>query len=367
MKKYGNGADRGSRDRVPWIETAKGIGILLVVSGHAPRDIMRIQYPAIDFAYFFIYTFHMHFFFFLSGFVYEIRDSGNKGAAEFIKGKIRTLLVPWGLFTMLVYALVWMMDQIPAIAGILAGTFLEGMQPGRYLLLGLQGSNPYCTHIWYMYVLFLIQLLVFLFHKLFQRLSKKETVPLKMWIGLEIAAALCLIFFPVNVPVASQVEGYILYYIWGIICCRRRGDQKLCIFPWMFIGIIICIVNVTAIDMGMCENGSVKYFIYLLQVFVGASLMILLLTALSQSLQKQGRWIQWLGRNSFAIYLFHQPFACAVLGTVLIMAVPAGLSSYLAVMLACIIASFLIPMLVRFLSYKVGLGKIYEIMVGGRI
>ena len=55
------------RQRVQWIDAAKGIGILLVLLGHAPRDIMRADYTWIDFCYYFIYTFHMHFFFFLSG------------------------------------------------------------------------------------------------------------------------------------------------------------------------------------------------------------------------------------------------------------------------------------------------------------
>ena len=49
------------RQRVQWIDAAKGIGILLVLLGHAPRDIMRADYTWIDFCYYFIYTFHMHF------------------------------------------------------------------------------------------------------------------------------------------------------------------------------------------------------------------------------------------------------------------------------------------------------------------
>lgn len=41
--------------RVKWVDTAKGIGIILVLLGHAPRDIMRLEYSWIDFGYYFIY------------------------------------------------------------------------------------------------------------------------------------------------------------------------------------------------------------------------------------------------------------------------------------------------------------------------
>ena len=39
------------RQRVQWIDAAKGIGILLVLLGDAPRDIMRADYTWIDFWY----------------------------------------------------------------------------------------------------------------------------------------------------------------------------------------------------------------------------------------------------------------------------------------------------------------------------
>ena len=32
-------------ERINWADIAKGIGIVLVLLGHAPRDIMRMQYP----------------------------------------------------------------------------------------------------------------------------------------------------------------------------------------------------------------------------------------------------------------------------------------------------------------------------------
>ena len=45
------------KTRIGWVDTAKGIGLLLVIIGHLPIPLVPVW----------IYTFHMPLFFFLSG------------------------------------------------------------------------------------------------------------------------------------------------------------------------------------------------------------------------------------------------------------------------------------------------------------
>lgn len=63
------------RERVDWIDTAKGIAILLVVVGHVGGYTGKYSIPEyqrwIDYAVWLIYTFHMPLFFCLSGYVYR--------------------------------------------------------------------------------------------------------------------------------------------------------------------------------------------------------------------------------------------------------------------------------------------------------
>ena len=363
------------RQRVQWIDAAKGIGILLVLLGHAPRDIMRSDYTWIDFCYYFIYTFHMHFFFFLSGYVFALSSDGRgrQSFLAFLKGKLRGLLVPWAIFSLLVYGVIFLFNQIPSVASLTAGTILRSIPFGEYLTQSIAGSNPYCTHVWYIYTLFFVQILAYLLREIWRKITGRQREPLAFWIGLELLASLLYLFLPVELPVAVSVKGYVLYYLLGVICCRvRRGSPGQGAggvsgrFPfWAFPGPLLCGINVLAVDMGFLEGAAVRLLVSGFAVFLGAPLMIALLVWISQKVSGN-RVLLWFGRNSFTIYLLHQPFACAVLGTVLTMLLPQTLPFYLLTMAACIGASVVFPVLVVKIADKIGLGGCVRVLTGGR-
>lgn len=354
--------------RVKWVDTAKGIGIILVLLGHAPRDIMRLEYSWIDFGYYFIYTFHMHFFFFLSGylFIYSAKEQPGMGIFAFLRRKAKGLLVPWLLISLLVYSLIILVNKISLARVMLEGTFLEQMPLKEYWLESLSGDNPYCTHVWYMYTLFFVQILVFLLLKIYQRLTEREKEPLQFWIILEVISVVVYLFLPVGLPVLVSIKGYILYYLLGAICCRA-GLEKMTRFSWwMVFGPIICIMNVIAVDMGRWNNALGQYAVSCLCVFFGAPIMILLMVCAARKIGEKSPLLTWLGKNSFMIYLFHQPFGCAVLGTVLVLLLPKKLVYYLLIMILCIIASVGIPIIVEKVSKKLGLGLLLRLLTGGR-
>lgn len=76
-------------NRKKWVDTAKGIGIILVVIGHIyeglPKD--------------FIYIFHMPFFFFLSGYLHHA-DSNKR---VFLYKKVASLIVPYTIYLITLY------------------------------------------------------------------------------------------------------------------------------------------------------------------------------------------------------------------------------------------------------------------------
>ena len=58
------------KKRIAWLDTAKGIGIILVVLGHSMSPILT-GHMVMESLYKFLYMFHMPLFFFLSGVVSE--------------------------------------------------------------------------------------------------------------------------------------------------------------------------------------------------------------------------------------------------------------------------------------------------------
>ena len=78
------------KERYDYADIAKGIGIILMVVGHtgAPRFITN-----------WIYAFHMPLFFILSGWLTNWNITGFVG---FCKNKVRSLLVPFMLYSIIV-------------------------------------------------------------------------------------------------------------------------------------------------------------------------------------------------------------------------------------------------------------------------
>ena len=83
--------------RLPWVDTAKGLGIILVAFGHVLRGLFNnniiTQTPIAQFVDAWIYTFHMPLFLFLSG-LFLFRST-RKPWIEFASDKIRTVAYPY--------------------------------------------------------------------------------------------------------------------------------------------------------------------------------------------------------------------------------------------------------------------------------
>lgn len=85
------------KKRIEWIDIAKGIGITLVSFGHLRNgDGQSVWLPALDSLIAAIYLFHMPLFFLLGGMTFSMRG----GFRQFLVRKIKTLLVPYYIFSL---------------------------------------------------------------------------------------------------------------------------------------------------------------------------------------------------------------------------------------------------------------------------
>jgi len=80
-------------ERIKWVDVAKGYGILLVIYGHVTTDMFSEW----------LYTFHMPLFFFLSGFLFN----HNTLLKDFLKSKVKGLLLPYITLGIPIYLIYW--------------------------------------------------------------------------------------------------------------------------------------------------------------------------------------------------------------------------------------------------------------------
>lgn len=352
--------------RIEWIDVAKGIGILLVLAGHAPRDVMRTRYISIDFIYYFIYSFHMPLFFFLAGVVYEHtkRKKLENRKLTFVAGKAKSLLVPWVSFSVLIYVVIIILNKVPVIQGMLEGTFMESMSLGDYVYANLFAENPYSIHVWYMYILFIIQAMVYLYDWFLRYILKRDDTAGAF--GILMLLNVGAYFFLAYGQTAQKVWTYMIYYIMGILY-RKVRQNKEPVFSVLYLpGIVISCCYVWCLSMENLQHPAGRWVVYQLQNYVGAPMMILLVVSIANSLLRMGRskCFKWLGERSFTIYLLHQPFACAVVGTLLVKLLPSTYFCYVLIMAVCIVCSIFVPIVITDLGYRLGVGKILKTFLG---
>ena len=135
------------QERLDWVDTARGLGIILVVYGHALRG--HVTSGAYDPAWRadmqdgVIYSFHMPLFFFLAGLF--ARQSLAKGAVVFLREKAVSLVYPYFL---------WSVVSV-GLAVLATGVVNNAMDGSAIFALWQTPVYQY----WFLYALVVIQLL----------------------------------------------------------------------------------------------------------------------------------------------------------------------------------------------------------------
>lgn len=185
--------------RIPALDVAKGIGIICVVLGHS----MNINtVPGM-----FFYTFHMPLFFLLSGMCFS--PERNRYFRPFLTKRFRQLVVPAFLFATLIIAV---------------GHAVPRLQ-GYDLSLLLWEGLPHA--LWFLIVLFAVEIAFFWIVKLFNRGGYAVSITLLCFaLGLVLAHyELCAPYSVFVVPTATgfYAVGYLMRpYVVGVLQYRYR-------------------------------------------------------------------------------------------------------------------------------------------------
>lgn len=182
-----------SLSRIDWIDIAKGIGIFLMVMGHTSIPKLGGHW---------IYSFHMPLFFFLSGFLFQ---PGKYTWSQFIKRKVRTMVVPYFFFVVLNWIVCELLQY-------------DSYPPHSLLNVLADGSNG---AIWFIYVLFFTELFFFGIESLKNLLQSKWMV----LISCMIATMIGWFFFLNSIHFSYKLEVVgmsLFFYIIGYIT-RMKG------------------------------------------------------------------------------------------------------------------------------------------------
>ena len=135
------------KDRLDYIDIAKGLGMLAIIWGHLTNS---------GWSYDLVYSFHIPLFFFMSGLVYN--NKKHNDFTTFIKGRAKRLFIPYVVYSIVTWVLwvfyLYITHQVAEkdIYSPLLQTFIA------------QGSGGFLVHnvaLWFIPCLFCVQVMFY--------------------------------------------------------------------------------------------------------------------------------------------------------------------------------------------------------------
>lgn len=270
------------KERIHYIDVAKGLAILIVVLGHCAVTTIGVRSRL----FYTIYAFHMPFWFFLSGMLYNSKDWQS-----FFSGKVKALLLPYLFFFILNIFSYQVLNHIGHLK--------------LHLFVQFGG-------LWFLLALFYVVISYFVldtycFKKL-KGINRKVVLTILSFSflivgvgggkGLPISALsttmVCFFFFHIGVLV-REFKGNLNY--------QTKRDRSIVLGISLILIILLAYTapfNSEPVDVNWGRYGNKVLF--LVQALLGIIGFLLLATAI-----KKNNIIEYLGRNSLLILIIHIP------------------------------------------------------------
>ena len=355
----------GTTKRIEWLDAARGIAMLLVILGHAIRPEMRDDSTACYILFRVIYLFHMNLFFFLSGYAYSLSRKKNERISikDFAVKKIKSLLIPWFAYSMLIYLVFYVLSRIPAAADILKGTSYGYVKFSEYLVDIFRGESPYALHMWFIYVLFWVSMLVFIVEKLAGTGRKSFYILMAVSIAGVILRAFAVYD---SARVVMSICNFIIWFYLGSLFDEdklKKAGWKANVFCAVSVIMVIILHNYY---YDLQEQPILRGFVMLIvNIFIFGTVLASVKAAklISSGKNAVNSFFKLLGENTMAIYLLHQQLCCAILGLVLYNKLHFPI---FIVIIACTAASVAVPLAIVYAAKKLKLGGVLRVLFGIR-
>lgn len=256
-------------NRLQWLDTAKGITILLMVLGHTSLPLVLSN---------FIWAFHMPLFFIASGWTTNWQKTDFKG---FTKRKFRTLLLPF-----FVYSLVVLMIQIPQ---------------------GWVGFNHWIYNGWGAYALWFIPVLFFasLFAKLIYGIKNRYLLFGCAFIFAAISGVLS--FYKIQLPwTMSSVPFATFLIVVGTELKQFKttiADSKL----WYIMFLFFVTAGISQFwRLDLCFNSILPFLPLITGVIAGTLMVFMVSSWIDKHLKYVSILLHKVGKETYLIVAFSQ-------------------------------------------------------------
>ncbi len=268
--------------RERWIDTAKGIGIILVVFGHVERglwdsNILKNEYFKIIDSI--IYTFHIPLFFFLSGYLFynSIKKYSSK---QLILNKLKVIAYPY---------IVWSLIQ--GTVQLFLSSFTNEPYSLKYLYSILWHPND---QFWFLYALFLIFIVAIFLYKNCSN----------YFLIFVISAAVYSFekYLPQNTPFfIIYITNYFTFFAGGFVFHKIKKFSSFHVQPSTFL-ILAFIVSQFVYHFILKMNFEDKNIFHFIVAFIS------IISVIVFSMKIKSNLLEYLGKISLQIYLLHVLF-----------------------------------------------------------
>lgn len=283
------------RKRINYIDIAKGLAILLVISGHTfsncdPGNIINR----------FIYSFHMPLFFILSGWCSSSSIESIDIKAYTLK-KAKQLLIPYVVINTVKYIIKICLVGFSTLNFkhfIQALVYCNGYSRASKLLF----SAPEIGMTWFLVALFFCQVL---YVSLYQ-FAAKNNLSLGMLvviIGLSAYGLNSIIWLPFALQPAG---GALVFYFVGHEMKKRRifeHTRSEISWPVVIIAAVIWIVAILTKTVAMHANSYPGMYAFV--AAISGTYFAVQFAKGVEHVPVLGRFLLWCGKNSLFIYAFH--------------------------------------------------------------
>lgn len=281
-----------SKKRLAWVDVAKGIAIVLVITGHTIQMDSPLR-PV-------IFMFHMPLFFIMAGYTFKLRSLKD----ELITSAKR-LLIPYLLLFFIWNGVEWL-KRPDAFTGSTIGEFFLRM----IFASGSENVDMGITAVgmaWFLMCLFVSKVLLNVLLTLFKRTKCHLAIQAVVFLVLAFVGAFLdyrwHIFLPFDLDIAFVTVGF----MWCGYLARQKGFFERVGMRW-YVVVAALVVFVVAIRFGSLELATRAYGgfpLCLLGALAGSYLACWVSRLIERFSKLLTRFFAFLGRNSMLIYCFH--------------------------------------------------------------